>query len=353
MRVGRVRRQRGDGRRGRHAAPVGARQGARRGAAGLREHARPRAGRLLPRARLAEGRLRAARGRDGDPDRLRARHPRPDRPRRHEGVRLRRLRQGQLQGDPDPRRSRRARAGVPREAHGRGRRELRVADGALPRGRGDLPRGDRVRARGRHRPRPHLPRDLRRGDRAPRRRPAAGGDRRRPPVARPARRARARGHDARADRGRRDVRLRVQDAGRPVRGAHQPVPRLPGRHDPRHAGAQHPHPPQGADRAAARPARQGGLARRLVRAGRHRRGGQAQGDAGGRLAGRARPADLDALDQAAGAGDGVRDGADRATRTRPTRRCAACRRRTRRSTCTATRRPASRSSRASRRSTSR
>ncbi len=180
VRVGRVRRQRGDGRRGRHAAPVGARQGARRGAAGLREHARPRAGRLLPRARLAEGRLRAARGRDGDPDRLRARHPRADRPRRHEGVRLRRLRQGQLQGDPDPRRSRRARAGVPREAHGRGRRELRVADGALPRGRGDLPRGDRVRARGRHRPRPHLPRDLRRGDRAPRRRPAAGGDRRRP-----------------------------------------------------------------------------------------------------------------------------------------------------------------------------
>ena len=47
--------------------------GARRGAAGLREHARPRAGRLLPHAGLAEGRLRAARRRDGDPDRLRAR----------------------------------------------------------------------------------------------------------------------------------------------------------------------------------------------------------------------------------------------------------------------------------------
>ena len=101
------------------------------------------------------------------------------------------------------------------------------------------------------------------------------------------------------------------------------------------------------------PAGQGRLARRLVRAGRHRRGGQAQGDAGGRLARGARPADLDALDQAAGAGDGVRDGAGRATRTRSTPPCAACRRRTRRSTCTATRRRASRSSRASRRSTSR
>ena len=48
--------------------------------------------------------------------------------------------------------------------------------------------------------------------------------------------------------------------------------------DPRHARAQHPHPPQGAHRPAARAAGQGGHARRLVRAGRHRRGGQAQGD---------------------------------------------------------------------------
>ena len=43
----------------------------------------------------------------------------------------------------------------------------------------------------------------------------------------------------------------------------------------------------------------------------------------------------------------------RATRTRSSPPCAACRRRTRRSTCTATRRPASRSSPACRRSTSR
>ena len=37
------------------------------------------------------------------------------------------------------------------------------------------------------------------------------------------------GHDARAGRGRRPLRLRLQDARRPVRRAHQPLPRLPGR----------------------------------------------------------------------------------------------------------------------------
>ena len=47
-------------------------------------------------------------------------------------------------------------------------------------------------ARGRHRPRPHLPGHLRRGHDAPRRRPAARRDRRRPALARPARRARGR-----------------------------------------------------------------------------------------------------------------------------------------------------------------
>ena len=78
--------------------------------------------------------------------------------------------------------------GVPREADGRGRRELRRADGALPRGRGDLPRRDRPGARGRDRPRPHLPRGLRRGDVVPGREPAAGRDRRRPAQPRAARR---------------------------------------------------------------------------------------------------------------------------------------------------------------------
>jgi hypothetical protein len=43
---------------------------------------------------------------------------------------------------------------------------------------------------------------------------------------------------------------------------------------------------------------------------RHRRGGQAQGDARGRLARRPRPADLDAVDRAPGAGHGVRDRAE-------------------------------------------
>ena len=67
---------------------------------GLREHARPRAGGLLPRAGLAQGGLRAARRRHGDPDRRRARPQRPDRPRGHEGLRVRRRRE--LHRDPDP-----------------------------------------------------------------------------------------------------------------------------------------------------------------------------------------------------------------------------------------------------------
>ena len=43
--------------------------------------------------------------------------------------------------------------GVPREADGRGLRDLRRADGALPRGRRDLARGDRRRAQGGDQPR--------------------------------------------------------------------------------------------------------------------------------------------------------------------------------------------------------
>ena len=96
-------------------------------------------------------------------------------------------------------------------------------------------------------------------------------------------------------------------------------------------------------------------ARRRVRPGRHRRGRQAQGDhAGDVLAGKG-DGDLVPAARAARAGDGLRDRGRRrrATRTRSSPRCAACRRRTRRSTSTATRRPASRSSPASRRCTSR
>ena len=248
---------------------------------------------------VAQDRLRPPRGGHRDPDRLGARDARPDRPRRHEGLRVRRLRQGELPRDPDPGRARRAGRGVPREADGRGRRELRRADGALPRGRGDLARGDRHGARGRHRPGPHLPGHLRRGDRAPGRRPPARRARRRPALAGPARRPRAPGHDARADRGRRDLRLRLQDARRPVRGPHQPLPRLPGHRARRLAPAQHARPRQGAHGPAARAPGQGGHAHRRLRPGRHRRGRQAQGDAGRRLARRPRRADLDALDRAA------------------------------------------------------
>ena len=47
-------------------------------------------------------------------------------------------------------------------------------------------------------------------------------------------------------RTRRDGRVRLQDARRPVRRAHQPLPRLPGRDHARLAGAQLPRARQGA-----------------------------------------------------------------------------------------------------------
>ena len=83
----------------------------------------------------------------------------------------------------------RARAGIPREADGRGLRSLRRADGALPRGRGDLPRGDRRGAQGGHQPRQDLPRRVRLRDAQPRHHPAARRDRRGPALAGQARRA--------------------------------------------------------------------------------------------------------------------------------------------------------------------
>ena len=54
------------------------------------------------------------------------------------------------------------------------------------------------------------------------------------------------------------------------------------------AGPEHPHPHQGADRAARHLRGRPDRARHRVRAGRHRRRGQAQGDQGRRLASRAR-----------------------------------------------------------------
>ena len=182
-RRGGLRRQRGDGGRGPHRAALAARRRGGSRAAGVRQHARPRAGRLLPLPRVAEVGVRPARGRDRDPDRLRARGPRGDRPDRHDRVRVQGRRSRQREADRDPRGAPRAGRGVPREAHGRGRRELRRADGALPRGRGDLTRGDRRGAEeGGERGSP-VPGHLRRRDPEPGHQPAARGAGRGPALA--------------------------------------------------------------------------------------------------------------------------------------------------------------------------
>ena len=174
------RRQRRDGGRGAHRPALAARRQGGPGATRLRQHARPRAGRLLPRSRVAAERLRQPRRRHRDPDRVGARGPRRHRPDRHEGVR----RPGRGQGCPraagHPGGAPGAGAGVPREADGRGRGELRRADGALPRGRGDRSRRDRHRAQARRHRRQDLPGHLRRRDQEPRHHAAAGGPRRGP-----------------------------------------------------------------------------------------------------------------------------------------------------------------------------
>ncbi len=90
---------------------------------------------------------------------------------------------------------------------------------------------------------------------------------------------------ARAGGGQGAVRVRLQDPRGPVRGSDQPAARLSGDDAPRHPRAQHPRARQGADRPAAHVRGQGGGARRGVRPRRYRRGGEAQGDPLGRLAG--------------------------------------------------------------------
>ena len=65
--------------------------------------------------------------------------------------------------DRDPGGAQGAGPGVPREAHGRGGRGVRHAHGAIPRGRGHLPRGDGERAQDRRHRGTHLPRHLRGG----------------------------------------------------------------------------------------------------------------------------------------------------------------------------------------------
>ncbi len=180
--------------------------------------------------------------------------------------------------------------GVPREADGRGGRGVRRADGALPRGRGDLPRGDGDRAQDRRHRGPDIPRDLRGGHAQPGHQSPARRLRGGPALPGQEGPARARGRDARAGRGQGHGGVRVQDAGRSLRRAPQPVPRLPGRGHAGLARAQLPRPREGARRTAARAPGQGVRARGRVRPRGHRRRGQAEGDAGGRRArGRATP----------------------------------------------------------------
>ena len=95
---------------------------------------------------------------------------------------------------------------------------------------------------------------------------------------REARQGRPRRRGARAGRVEGHGRVRLQDAGRPVRRPREPLPRLPGRAQARLAGAQLPRAREGAHRPAARAAGQGDRARRRVRPRRHRRRGEAEGD---------------------------------------------------------------------------
>ena len=131
------RRQRRDGRRGRHRAHLAPRRGRARRPRRRREHARPRARRLLPRPRGAPLAARRPLRRGAHPDRRRARadrdrrrpaHVRVHEPGGPEGGRARR----------DPRGAGRPGGRVPREAARRRRRDRRGADGALPRRPGAL-----------------------------------------------------------------------------------------------------------------------------------------------------------------------------------------------------------------------
>ena len=115
-------------------------------------------------------------------------------------------------------------------------------------------------------------------------------------------------HDARARRGRRAGRLRLQDAS-PTRspGRINLFRVYQGVDEARLAGDQHARPQQGAHRPAARAPGQGDRARRRVRRRRHRRGREAEGDALRRLARRqGRPISFPPI-ELPGAGDGVRD----------------------------------------------
>ncbi len=86
-------------------------------------------------------------------------------------------------------------------------------------------------------------------------------------------------HRDRAGRVRRHGRVRVQDARRPLRRAHQPDSRLLRAREARLPAHERACPPQGAARPAARAPGQGDGARGRVRSRRHRRCREAEGDA--------------------------------------------------------------------------
>ena len=277
----RVRGERRDGRRGHHRPALAARRRARALAAHLREHARPRARRLLPQRSTRSSRRSARtwwppRSRSASEHELEGVIDLVDmKAYRYDGAG-----RGAARGDRDPRGAAGAGPGVPREADGRGRRGLRRADGALPRGRGDLARGDRDRAQdGRHRG--HA------SSRSPAGRPRATSA----PTACSTRFVEdlpspAKKGPVEHRRHRRSSPTRTKDMvafvfktlADPFAGRLNLFRVYQGVLGARLAGAQLPRAREGADRPAARAPGQGLRARRRVRPGRHRRGGEAEGD---------------------------------------------------------------------------
>ena len=358
VRVGGVRRQRGDGRRGLHHAAVGARGRAGHRADAVREHARPRARRLLPHARAAEG-ARSASTSSRPRSRSAAEHE-------IEGV-IDLVDMKRVHGRTPPSAAAASEIAipeelaeraqrVPREADGRGQRGLRCADGALSGGRGDLPRGDRRRAQGGHQPRQDLPGRVRRAPRATSARRACST---RSSRTCPRRSSTARCRWARssssADPDGELYAYVFKTRADPFAGRINLLRVYQGtlRADS-HVLNMRAHAKERIGQLIVFAGKETSTCRSSARATSarspsSRRPARATGCVSATSRSRCRALKLPAPVMAFA--DGGRR--PRATRRRCSPRCAACRRRTRRSTCTATRRPASRSSRASRRCTSR
>ena len=156
-----------------------------------------------------------------------------------------------------------------------------------------------------------LPGHLRRRDEEPghqpparraRRGPAVAGQEGRLPRRRPRHRGRGRG---------RDDRVRVQDARRPVRGQDQPDARLPRRRSAptRSCSTRRAHVKERMGQLLVPQGKEMEHTDELG-AGRHRRGGEAEGDARGRRAGVEGRAGRDRAAEAARARHGVRDRAE-------------------------------------------